>query len=315
MTLIKCPKCQTEVSDKALSCPKCACSILNNNQDTIAGWWQIIKQNIQKHKIQAVLSGLLFLTSPILWPPFSVIGLIWFLVLVLRKNNYKKELEKSKNPLSKLSKIIISLLILGALVLSLFFLGLPGNQKHGTNKLTGRGAYSFSIFSTDMKLSDMDEFKDKCTLKYSDEDGFSTYECSGFNDTIAVAKVDFFKGDFWYAIIIFSGEVREGVYDAIHGKFGTPEYETTYISDAAYRTLDYLVYMPSVSNVACYGMTPSKIERWKNGAAYFVTATIGSGNFISPTPCRAALGNSSIVDKVVAFFDKKGRDKAKKLDY
>lgn len=95
MALIKCSECQTKISDKASSCPKCACPISEKEQTT------------QRYKNQFVLPVVLLLISiitPIIGfffmitavniiTPFllliGLIGFIWLLVLLIRRGMNK----------------------------------------------------------------------------------------------------------------------------------------------------------------------------------------------------------------------------------
>ena len=115
MALIKCPECQTEVSDKALSCPKCACPIIETKQSVNAGRKQLIKQLFQKHKIQTILSISLFLIGVIggvvgrfldvpgiatmLCPFVAILGMLWLMIIMrpLQQYNINKARAKQKS--------------------------------------------------------------------------------------------------------------------------------------------------------------------------------------------------------------------------
>ena len=61
MALIKCPECGKEVSDKALSCPKCGCPINVIVTETEQERINVRRKN--KGKICLIFGGILFLVS------------------------------------------------------------------------------------------------------------------------------------------------------------------------------------------------------------------------------------------------------------
>lgn len=96
MALIKCNECGNEVSDKAMSCPKCGAPIASA-QETKAAGTQIktVQETSKKFKLQSILSVLLIIigfvmlsatggvsnSEPSIFPVlFIAVGLIWFLV-------------------------------------------------------------------------------------------------------------------------------------------------------------------------------------------------------------------------------------------
>ncbi len=62
MALIKCPECNSEVSDKAESCPKCAYPIIGSIQAHDRKV-QTIEQTSKRYKGHQLLSVLLFIIS------------------------------------------------------------------------------------------------------------------------------------------------------------------------------------------------------------------------------------------------------------
>jgi len=70
MALIKCPECQTEISDKAKKCPQCACPITSDNQQ---GKVQTIELTGKKYKLHLTLSSALMILT-------GIIGIVLFIV-------------------------------------------------------------------------------------------------------------------------------------------------------------------------------------------------------------------------------------------
>lgn len=60
MALTKCPECQTEISDKAANCPKCAYPLAGGTAPIAPqGKVQTVEQTGKKFKLQIILSSLL----------------------------------------------------------------------------------------------------------------------------------------------------------------------------------------------------------------------------------------------------------------
>ena len=94
MALIKCPECNTEVSDQADACPKCAYPISGGRHRPV----QTVEQTGKKFKLQLLISVLMIATALVIIitqisrgqssegivvfaPLLLLIGLIWFIVI------------------------------------------------------------------------------------------------------------------------------------------------------------------------------------------------------------------------------------------
>lgn len=56
MALIKCPECQSDVSSKAHSCPRCGCPISDSSSFSQADKIHLIEQTSKKYKAQRLCS-------------------------------------------------------------------------------------------------------------------------------------------------------------------------------------------------------------------------------------------------------------------
>ena len=96
MALINCNECNTQVSSKAESCPKCGAPIAMA-QETIAAGTQIrtVQETSKKFKLQAMISVTLFIIGAVwlyaqvdsaeadpspLATLFMLVGLVWYIV-------------------------------------------------------------------------------------------------------------------------------------------------------------------------------------------------------------------------------------------
>lgn len=68
MALIKCSECNNEVSDKAISCPKCGAPIENNERIAVGEILNTIQETSKKFKLQSLISYLII--------TIGIIGLI-----------------------------------------------------------------------------------------------------------------------------------------------------------------------------------------------------------------------------------------------
>lgn len=69
MALIKCPECQSDVSDRAHSCPKCGCPVSGSPSLSQTEKTQLIEQTSKKYKAHrlfstiAMIAGFLMLVT------------------------------------------------------------------------------------------------------------------------------------------------------------------------------------------------------------------------------------------------------------
>ena len=103
MSLIKCSECNSEVSDKAVSCPKCGAPILNDSESKGSGVnLRTVQETSKKFKLQSLISISLFIIGAV-WVYVSMntvtgqvtepsntgmsvmlIGMIWYIINRLR---------------------------------------------------------------------------------------------------------------------------------------------------------------------------------------------------------------------------------------
>ena len=98
MALIKCPECGTEVSDKAVACPKCAHPIVEGSAEQVQTVKvQPIKKTAKKYKVKLLIGvflmvlGFLLIVSSIMGQQFNVVtailgglatvgGVVWLII-------------------------------------------------------------------------------------------------------------------------------------------------------------------------------------------------------------------------------------------
>jgi len=76
MALIKCEECKTEVSDKAIQCPKCACPIKTQMNDHV----QTIEQTSKNLKLQSLIGSIILILGFISMFKF---GMSWITLTLL----------------------------------------------------------------------------------------------------------------------------------------------------------------------------------------------------------------------------------------
>lgn len=94
MALIKCSECNNEVSDKAISCPKCGAPIANNESIAAGANLNTIQETSKKFKFQSFISlliaaiGFVLLVSSEIASDAALslftIGMVWYIVNQVR---------------------------------------------------------------------------------------------------------------------------------------------------------------------------------------------------------------------------------------
>lgn len=84
MSLINCTECGAQVSDKALSCPKCACPINQSNSKKVTTI-QMTGKDLKIQMILAVLTCIIFfiitiVTQSTLFAVLTAVGLLWIII-------------------------------------------------------------------------------------------------------------------------------------------------------------------------------------------------------------------------------------------